>query len=111
MSEGIEVLYTFGTLRDIAKIWDQLDTMEQVTLATRLAGTRRRAVFCSVIEQLKDVDISDNICAYSADVIRSAIARAENWPDDWVDVKDVCEVFVRETNFNAQELDDFLDEM
>lgn len=60
--------------------------------------------------------ISINRRAYSADVIRSAIARAEDWPnvrsfDDWVDVKDVCEVFARETSFNTQELDEFLDEM
>lgn len=62
--------------------------------------------------------ISINRCAYSADVIRYAIAMAENFGgthtgiiDDWADVKDVCEVFARETNFNVQELDEFLDEM
>lgn len=60
--------------------------------------------------------ISANRCAYSADVIRSAIAKAENWPnvssfDDWVDVKDVCEVFVREANLDTQKLDKFLAEM
>ena len=63
--------------------------------------------------------ISINRCAYSDDVIRSAIAMAENWPhvssyddlDRWVDVKDVCEVFAREANLNTQKLDEFLDEM
>ena len=60
--------------------------------------------------------ISVNRCTYSVDVIRDAIARAENWPhvssfDDWADVKDICEVFERETSFNTQELDKFLDEM
>lgn len=62
--------------------------------------------------------ISINRCAYSADVIGCTIARAENFGgaytwnlDDWREVKDVHEVFARETDFNAQELDDFLDEM
>lgn len=63
--------------------------------------------------------ISINRCAYSVDAIRSAIARAENWPDarshngmdGWVDVKDVCGVFAREANLNTQKLDEFLDEM
>lgn len=63
--------------------------------------------------------ISNNRRAYSADVIRSAIAMAENWPhvrsydglDGWVDVKNVCEVSAREANLNTQKLDEFLDEM
>lgn len=62
--------------------------------------------------------ISINRCAYSADVIRCAIARAENFDgtytwdlDDWGEVKDVREVCARETNFSTQKLDEFLDEM
>lgn len=64
--------------------------------------------------------ISANRCAYSANVIRSAMAMAENWPhirrydgdlDRWVDVKDVCEVFAREADLNTQKLDEFLNEM
>lgn len=63
--------------------------------------------------------ISINRRAYSADVIRSAIAMAENWPhvrrydglDKWVDVKDAYEVFAIESNLNTQKLDEFLDEM
>lgn len=63
--------------------------------------------------------ISANRSAFSADTIRSVSVitmAAENFPrtyrwDDWVDVKDVCEVFARETNFNTQKLDEFLDGM
>ena len=60
--------------------------------------------------------ISVNRRTYSADAIRSAIARVEYWRqvrslDGWADVKDIDEVFARETSFNTQELDEFLDEM
>lgn len=65
---------TFEILQDIAKIWDQLDTMEQAALATQLAGTRQQAVFYSIIEQFKDAEGAMEAMQNSAGTLEESYA-------------------------------------
>lgn len=65
---------TFDILQDIAKIWDQLDTMEQAALATQLAGTRQQAVFYSIIEQFKDAEGAMEAMQNSAGTLEESYA-------------------------------------
>ena len=45
---------TYDILKDIARIWDQLSTMERAGVAEQLAGTRQQNVFYSIIEQFQE---------------------------------------------------------
>lgn len=85
---------TFDILQDIAKIWDQLDTMEQAALATQLAGTRQQAVFYSIIEQFKDAEGAMEAMQNSAGTLEesyayyldSMSAHVNTFKNAWVDL-------------------------
>ncbi len=47
---------TYDILKDIAAIWDELDTKSQAAVAEQLAGNRQQNVFFSIIEQFGEAE-------------------------------------------------------
>lgn len=47
---------TYDILKDIASIWNELDTMSQAAIAEQLAGNRQQNVFYSIINQFQEAE-------------------------------------------------------
>ena len=45
---------TYDIIADIAKVWNELNSMEQAGLATAVSGTRQQAIFFSLVEQFRE---------------------------------------------------------
>lgn len=63
---------TYDIIADIAKVWDQLTSMEQAGLATAISGTRQQAVFFSLVEQFKEASGAMDAMTDSAGALNDA---------------------------------------
>lgn len=63
---------TYDIIADIAKVWDQLTSMEQAGLATAISGTRQQAVFFSLVEQFKEASGAMDEMANSSGALTDA---------------------------------------
>lgn len=51
-----ELRSTYEILSDVAKIWDELTSVEQAAIAEMLAGTRQQSAFYSIIQNWSDAE-------------------------------------------------------
>ena len=65
---------TYDIIADIAKIWDDLDSMEQAGLATVISGTRQQAIFYSLVGQFKEASGAMDEMANSAGTLQKSYA-------------------------------------
>ena len=63
---------TYDIIADIARVWDQLTSMEQAGLATAISGTRQQAVFFSLVEQFKEASGAMDAMTDSAGALNDA---------------------------------------
>ena len=70
--ENGELRSTYDIIRDIAKVWDNLTSMQQAGLADALAGTRQQAVFYSLINQFDEAEGAMSAMQTSAGELQSS---------------------------------------
>lgn len=63
---------TYDIIADIAKVWDNLTSMEQAGLATAISGTRQQAVFYSLVGQFKEASGAMDAMANSSGALTDA---------------------------------------
>ena len=63
---------TYDIIKDIAAIWDTLDSKSQAALTEKLAGTRQQNVFTSLVKQFQEAEGSMTSMTDSAGALSSA---------------------------------------
>lgn len=56
LTENGEFRSTYDILKDIANIWDELDSMSQASIVQQLAGTNQQNIFYSLIGQFQEAE-------------------------------------------------------
>lgn len=69
---------TYDIIKDIAKQWNSMTSMEQAALATQIAGVRQQAVFFSLIEQFQEAEDSYKAMEDSAGSLSRAYGEYTN---------------------------------
>lgn len=65
---------TYDIIADLAKIWDDLPSMEQAALAKAIAGVRQQSIFYSLVENFEEASGAMDAMAESAGALDTAYA-------------------------------------
>lgn len=66
---------TYDIIKDLSKVWEDLDSVEQAALAKTLAGTRQQNVFYSLISQFQEAEGAMQSMSDSAGELEGAYAK------------------------------------
>lgn len=67
-----ELRSTYDILKDLAAVWDQLDTMSQSAIKEALAGTRQQNILTSIINNFREAEQSMDAMENSAGTLRES---------------------------------------